>query len=233
MNHYFYNEWKNNRIDRIESILGSDWFLGKKILELGCGDGNIGEHFLKKGSLVKFTDAREEHLKTVKEKLSQFNLEADCELLDQNNEYKFDEKFDLILHMGLLYHVKNWKQDLECAMKNTDLMFLETMVNPIRGIDNYTENIDPGDGSKPYKYMGVDYEQPRFTQESIENYLTKIGCRFFRFDTSELNTEWCWSHDNHFIRIVYDWNYDSFITLPDIKNVDKVVHPSRFWMVFK
>ena len=38
------------------------------------------------------------------------------------------KKFDLILHLGTLYHVENWRNDLKCALRHGDLMILETMV---------------------------------------------------------------------------------------------------------
>jgi 2-polyprenyl-3-methyl-5-hydroxy-6-metoxy-1,4-benzoquinol methylase len=47
--------------------------------------------------------------------------------INQNQPYDLKQQFDLVLHLAVLCHIENWKQDLESALKHTNLMFLESM----------------------------------------------------------------------------------------------------------
>ena len=123
MDHY--RGWRPKRISKIESIFGKEFFKDKTILELGCGYGDIGKHFVEKlGSIVTFAEGRQEHIPFIKEN----NPNSKVVLLDQEKLWNFDEKFDVIIHFGVMYHLKNWKQDLECALKHTDLIILESEI---------------------------------------------------------------------------------------------------------
>ena len=67
----FFTEHKNNRVQKIISIYGSDWFKGKSILELGACHGDIGIEFIKLGAEVTFCDIREENLNEIINSLRQ------------------------------------------------------------------------------------------------------------------------------------------------------------------
>lgn len=224
-----YEQWFKKRTERIIKIFGSDWFALKNILELGACHGDIGVELVKLGSNVLFSDARQENLNEIYSKLP---FKPKTLLLNQNFSYYLNKKFDLVLHLGLLYHIENWKNDLRCAMDHSNLMILETSVNPIRGSDDYF------DGMSNYAYEGVNCLHPVFTQESVEQELTDIGCKFFRFDTSELDCDWAWLNSESMIRHVYSWNYDNYknYLLEDYRgtNVGKHrVHFRRMWLVIK
>ena len=62
----FFNEWRIKRVDKLINIFGLEWFKGKKILEMGCGYGNIGLYLESLGSIVHFSDARKEVLDKIK-----------------------------------------------------------------------------------------------------------------------------------------------------------------------
>ena len=129
MKRIFYDEWKNKRVNKIENIFGRDWFCGKSVLELGAAHGDIGIHFLKLGADVLFADVRIEHLRNINQKLFELNHNTKTIVLNQNKRYDLERKFDLILNTGVLYHLENWKQDLECAMNHTNVMILESVVS--------------------------------------------------------------------------------------------------------
>lgn len=40
-----YNNWTNSRINGINKYIGSEYFAGKRLLELGCGYAHIGNKF--------------------------------------------------------------------------------------------------------------------------------------------------------------------------------------------
>ena len=213
MKHLFYEEFKNKRVKKIENIFGRDWFCGKSILELGAAHGDVGLHFLKLGAEVIFTDIREEYLQSIKDKVKDLNYTAYTLQIDQNKRYDLGHKFDLVIHMAVLYYLENWKQDLECAMKHTDCMILDTHLNK---------------------------EGIAFTQDDVEGHLKDLGCKFIRLDTSDLNTDWSWLTNGQMIKHKYDWTYESLeYQKPNSNFLNSQLPPKygvwfrRFWMVLK
>lgn len=201
MKSLFFDQWKQKRFNKIVNVFGSDWFQKKDILELGACHGDMGIEFMKLGSNVVFSDAREEHLLEIPKKI---NFSPELYVVDQNKEYDFNKKFDLILHLGVLYHLENWKQDLKCAIKHSKLMILETSVNPRK---NDKEMMYSSIGNK---YMDFNSKRAYITQDHVEEYLTSIGCSFIRLDTNELNCNWSWSDNETMISFLYDWNHESY-----------------------
>ena len=213
MKHLFYEEWKNKRVKKIESIFGRDWFCGKSILELGAAHGDVGLHFLKLGAEVIFTDIREEYLQSIKNKVKDLHYTAYTLRIDQNERYDLGHKFDLVIHMAVLYCLENWRQDLECAMKHTDCMILDTAFNK---------------------------EGTAFTQEDVEGHLKDLGCKFIRLDTSDLNTDWSWLTNGQMIKHKYDWTHKSLeYQKPNSNFLNSQLPPKhdvwlrRFWIVLK
>ena len=213
MKHLFYEEWKNKRVKKIESIFGRDWFCGKSILELGAAHGDVGLHFLKLGAEVIFTDIREEYLQSIKNKVKDLHYTAYTLRIDQNERYDLGHKFDLVIHMAVLYCLENWRQDLECAMKHTDCMILDTAFN--KG-------------------------GTAFTQEDVEGHLKDLGCKFIRLDTSDLNTDWSWLTNGQMIKHKYDWTHESLeYQKPNSNFLNSQLPPKhdvwlrRFWIVLK
>jgi 16S rRNA G966 N2-methylase RsmD len=221
-----YQEWVDIRVKKIINIFGYDWFHHKKVLELGACYGDIGTELLKIGADVLFADAREEHLNTINNSLTGLNFTPRTKVINQNDRYDLGETFNLVLHLGVLYHVANWKSDLECALKHTNTMVLETIVSLVEGSQDSTHI-----NNNTYQYDSIDGKEPLFTQESVEQHLTNLGCKFLRFDNSELNTSWSWLYNNRRVRKVYDWNYanaSSYIYDPNDSTQFR-----RMWLVLK
>jgi hypothetical protein len=218
MNFLFYQEWTNKRVNRIVDIFGASWFNDKTVLELGAAHGDIGIELLKLGADVTFSDARYEHLNSIGDKLNEFAFMPKTQLIDQNKPYEMGKKFDLVLHLGVLYHIENWKQDLECALNHTNTMILETLVSPSKVTDHPI-------------YGTYKCKSPNLTQELIEGHLTDLGCKFIRYDTAELDSVGQWLQpdikNNHF----YSWN-ENWIPIkhPNPKDMN---HYRRFWLVLR
>ena len=121
----FYNEWRVKRVNKLVSLLGIDWFKGKKVLELGCAFGNIGFYLESLGAQVTFSDGRQESLNIVKSK----DPNAKTILLDQDTNWNLNETFDLIVHFGISYNLNNWQQDLINTIKHAQYIAYETAVN--------------------------------------------------------------------------------------------------------
>jgi hypothetical protein len=225
MKNIFFEDWNKKRVDKVISIFGRDWFASKKILELGACHGDIGLNFLKLGSDVTFSDARIENLSEIRNKLKDSFFEPKIVVIDQDKEYNLNESFDLVVHFATLSHLENWKNDLSCALRHTNLMLLETSVNPI---ENSKDDIELCD---EFVYEAYNRKNSLFTQESVEDVLRSLGCKFIRLDSSDLNSNWSWSFTNCPFRLVYDWNYVNHKTYDTQKN--GVVLYRRFWIVIK
>jgi len=228
MNRLFYKEWCDSRVNKIFNILGKDWFAGKKVLELGACYGDIGMAMARCGAEVLFTDARSEHLAVIPERYSYDLYTPRTMVLDQNHKYDLNEDFDLVLHLGTLYNLDNWAQDLVCALNHAPIMFLETVVNP-----EFNAPDSHGNAKMGNKYGSINCRRSVFTQESVERVLIDNGCKFIRLNSADLNTGWSWL-DNHkqLVRHVYDWNYDNASSY-HISTTGSVPHYRRMWLVIR
>lgn len=182
-----YNEWRVKRVNFIEKLYGKSFFRDKTILELGCGHGHIGRYLQNQlGAKVTFADGRIEHLDVIKGIMP--NAETVC--FDQNLPWNLDRQFDLIIHWGVLYHLDNWRQDLECTAKHTNLILLESEV---------CDSEDPEFEIKVNQVEGYDQDLGEFSTRpsaaAIEEKLIDLEFLYNRFDNKELN------HDFH----CYDW----------------------------
>ena len=216
-NSIHYDEWQNKRIEKLISILGENWFKGKKILEVGCGFGHIGKKLMDRfDCIVDFTEGRNEYISKIKE-----NCKEECNVwcVDHDSDYSevlAGKYYDLIIHWGLLYHLSNWKQDLEIIFKHSDIVSLELEVldfdDPTRSlkINEFVAKIEPFHFDQALNGIGT-----RITQDAIEIFLKNKNLKFKRYDDSDLN-------NNHH---VYDWIPKNDKSYTDGKR--------RFWMIYK
>lgn len=131
----FYQEWIQNRLividDKIKQLFGDDFFRGKTMLELGALHGYFGNKFHLKGALLTCFEGREDNLKVLNEVHPHLkNKLVDCDKI------MIDEHYDVILHLGLLYHLKNVESSLVNSLKHCDVLILET-----ENIDNESDEI--------------------------------------------------------------------------------------------
>ena len=220
MKQLHYEEWVNNRYQKIINILGRNWFKGKMVLELACAHGDIGKALLKCGADVYFSDIDLLHLQQIERDLSSQTHYAKVFQMDQNKPYSFDFKFDLILHFGVLYHLENWKQDLKCALEHTNLMFLETLVNPVNEISDELLESDC------FEYSTVSGKSSWFTQKAVEQELDRLGCKYLCIKSQDLDTQWTPKNQGGYMRHLYSWD-------ENIKQIDDGTHHRRFWIIMK
>jgi 2-polyprenyl-3-methyl-5-hydroxy-6-metoxy-1,4-benzoquinol methylase len=190
-----YEGWQTKRISKMLEIYSIDHFKGCRILELGGGHGDIGAFFAELGADVLCIDgriqnlnfARLKHRKLSNLQFQQFNLEDDFSTFG---------RFDLIIHFGLLYHLKNLDEHLRTCFALADDIILETVVC---------------DSSDPYKIVycdeRADVEEEALTGVGnrpspyyIERFATEHGFEPTRYFTSDLNSGdyFCydWTHHN-------------------------------------
>ena len=77
----------------------------KSVLETGCGGiGDITSYLVNKGAEVTLNDYREDNIKHL---LKNQNLSLDYNCNDLNIHWSTEEKYDIILSYGTLYHLKS------------------------------------------------------------------------------------------------------------------------------
>ncbi len=211
----FYKKWVENRFYSIDKeltlIFGDNFLKNKTLLELGAYDGNFGNKFYEKGAIVTCYEGRQENLNQLKALHPQF----DSYLFDMDKT-KIDKKFDIILHAGLLYHMKNVKESLINSLQKCDVLILET------------ENIDSDEMEIDIEFEGAsqtcnvssltDSDLTDYVSRTSRNYLEKIfednGFNFRLVSNPISNTypyQYDWISSNskskHALRSIYiAWN---------------------------
>jgi SAM-dependent methyltransferase len=189
-----YFEWNQKRIKSIVDFYGYKFFYFKRILDLGCGYGDLGGVVYRLGADVTGVDARQEHLKIVNKKYTgiktvQANLDAAWPFHGQ--------KFDLILDLGLLCHLGDYEAHLKAVCASTTHLVLETAVcdsdDPQKVIV-----VDEDKGTYDLSYSGKGC---RPSAAAIERVLRDCGMNFKRMDNSKFNAsdysyDWYPKNDN-------------------------------------
>jgi hypothetical protein len=181
-----------------------DYFKYKTLLELGCGHADIGNMFHELGANVTSSDARVEHLSIVNQKYPHINT-----LLIDSDKDSIGEKYDIILHWGLLYHLNEIDKHLEQISQVCDILLLETEISDSDDKNFFIETNEKG-YDQAFNNKGI-----RPSPYYIENLLEKNGFQFKLIKDPILNFEF---HS-------YDW---------DITNSKTWKHGlRRFWICWK
>jgi hypothetical protein len=199
-----YTNWRNSRINGIKKYISSDFFKNKTLLELGGGYADIGNTFYELGANVTSSDGRKEHLKIVNKRYPHIKtLLIDCD------KDIIQEKYDIILHWGLLYHLNEIERHLEQISQKCDVLLLETEVSDSDEVNFYISTNENG-YDQALNRKGI-----RPSPSYIENILQKNGFQFKLIKDSILNS------DFH----CYDW---------EISNSKTWRHGlRRFWICWK
>ena len=221
----FYINWRKKRLRKLIKIFDMK---NKKILEIGAANGKIGQILSKFGAIVTIADARLSLLNKC-QKSSIKKIQIDNDLLWHS---KFgNEKFDLIIHWGLLYHLINWKQDLEQCVKNSIYICLETIVYDSNKTSDEFTSIERG------LDQSIHFRASIPTQDAIELHLKYLGCSYKRFDDEDLNVYI--PIKNHYIklfRLLYFFKKDKNIIIHKYswKKANTKVATDltrRFWLI--
>jgi hypothetical protein len=203
-----YIGWRETRINKIQQIFGKEFFKNKTVLELACGYGYLGKYFREElGSIVTFAEGQRSYLEEI-EKLNPGLDTSEIICLDQDKPWSLNRKFDVIVHFGVMYHLDNWKQDLECTANHTDLIILESEIFDSDGPESELKIIDIDSYDQALNRVATIP-----SAAYVESELTKHGFKFTRYDDRELN------YNQHH----YDW----------IQNNQKTGHvrgQRRFWV---
>ena len=200
-----YIKWRISRMNGIKKYISPDYFKSKTLLELGCGHADVGNMFHDLGAIVSSSDARKEHIEYAKHKYPHINTL----LIDCDND-SINEKYDIIVHWGLLYHLAEIEVHLEKVAQKCDILFLETEVADSDDKDFYLSNTEYPYYDHAFNNKGI-YPSPYY----VEKILQKNGFNFKLIKDPILNT------DSHY----YDW---------DITNTKtRRCGFRRFWICWK
>ena len=174
-----YNHWRKTRIEKIKNIFSENFFNNKKIVEFGCGHGDVGAEFEKLGAVVTYYEGRQSNIDGAKLKEPNRKIH----LLDQSIPWSIEGKYDLAIHWGLLYHIGDWKQDLKNVFKYADIIFLESEVS---------DSDDKDFELKINEHNGYDQALKRIgsrpSPAMIEHFILQHNMKFTRYDSSDLNS---------------------------------------------
>lgn len=211
-----YAVWRHNRLSVlltwVTERFGHDWFAGKRILELGAGNGHIGAELTLLGADVWILEGRTVNIDLGRE-LFPF-VPAD-RWVGWNLEWGWPDHlgdFDLILHWGTLYHLGWWKESLVGAMTHAPILSLETEVCDSKDVDLVVPVQE--DRFKLDQSMGG--VGARLSVAHVESMIDWCGMQSQRLDLKRLNSV---SHK-------YDWR-------PSNSGKVKGGALRRFWMCWR
>jgi tRNA (mo5U34)-methyltransferase len=106
---------------------------GKRALDIGCNAGFYSLELARRGADVLGIDHDERYLRQASWARSEFGLDDRIELrqLDVYDLARLDDRFDLVLFMGVLYHLRYPLLALDLlASRARDLLVLQTLTAP-------------------------------------------------------------------------------------------------------
>lgn len=169
----------------VKKYISPDYFKSKTLLEIGCGHADIGHMFYELGANVTSSDVRGEHLENVKQKYPHIKTLQ----IDGDND-SIKDKYDIIVHWGLLYHLREIEAHLENVSQNCDVLLLETEVSDSDDKDFFISTNEDG-YDQAFNAKGI-----RPSESYVEHVLEKNGFQFKLVKDPILNSGFhC-----------YDWN---------------------------
>jgi hypothetical protein len=174
----YHPEWVESRTRFITNYFNHD-LTNKTVLELGAFNGDIGGNLAKLGARITSAEGRKQNLLLGRRRYPKHNwMHVDLDI----EEWAFDEKYDIIIHFGVLYHLKNPDFYLREAQKRCNHFFLESEV--LDNSDKEITNIRPSKYAESEGACGQGLNcECQLSTRYIENRLTN----FKRFDLEELN----------------------------------------------
>lgn len=174
-----YSDWNQKRLKAIIDHYGHQFFMHKKILDLGCGYGDLGGVLHRLGGDVTAVDAQQDHLKMISKKYAGVKTVK----FDLDSAWPFyGKKFDLTLDLGLLCHLNGFYEHLKVVCATTSYLILETAV-----LDSNEPTCIIVPDQKTYEGSFNGYSC-RASAAAIEKALKEHGFSFKRADNTKLNS---------------------------------------------
>ena len=188
---------KNNIIETLELSNKQKPLSGVKILDIGCGGGLLSEPMNRMGAEVTGIDASEKNIKIAKLHAKKNDLKITY-LCKSPEDMKNDEKFDVILNMEIIEHVKDVNFFLNtCSnlLKKNGIMFVATLNKTLK---SYIFAIVGAEYILKWLPIGT-HEWEKFVKpEDLINILKKNNLKLEKLDGMKFNIikdEWKISKD--------------------------------------
>lgn len=120
-----YVEARQARLRNLFAHVNPASFTGKRVLELGCGTGELGQVLVECGATLVSVDARHAHIVELRSRYP--NRQAHVADLETWDPAKLG-RFDAVLCFGLLYHLSKPADFLGACTRAADTLYLETVV---------------------------------------------------------------------------------------------------------
>jgi hypothetical protein len=119
----YYRESQLTRLVNLFAHVDLDRWRGMNVLEVGAGQGHLGDVFVKLGFDVTSTDGRPEHVASMQKRgRKAFILDLDTTRVDDVGD------FGIILCFGVLYHLAKPEEFLRSCGTRSRVLLLETAV---------------------------------------------------------------------------------------------------------
>jgi SAM-dependent methyltransferase len=118
------DDWTRKKIKAIIDHFGHRFFYQKRVLDLGCGTGDIGAAFARLGADVLCIDARQSNLDILQKKHPYLKTLK----IDLDNDWPIDMFYDIIISLDLLCHLKNFEKHFDDICSRGEHIILETEV---------------------------------------------------------------------------------------------------------
>ena len=190
-----YQGRRMRRLRKVMELFGID-FTGKRILELGAGIGDIGSVLASLGAEVVGLEGRLANCNTAN---LRFRNLSGYQVLQWDLEKDFSEfgRFDLVINFGLVEVIERFVDLLDCCIRVSDHIVLETMV---------CDSLDP-DRVFCIDMAGDEYDDwplagrsPRPSPAFIERFFQQMGYAIHRHFDADLNDPphiYDWEHENN------------------------------------
>jgi len=201
-----YKERRKNRINFLVKLCGKDWFKDKKIIDFGSGNGEVSKFFFDIGANIICCEGRHELVRDIKKRNKNFKIIRFDNDSDWEGNFK-EKQFDLAIHWGLLYHLKNWERDLINTLKIAKVICLESEVTYYDEELVYTR--------KEFGHDQALHNIGSFiSSKKIENIFNDMNLKFKRYDSKKLNS----------INYKDDWNNSC--------EKESIYEYRRYWLVW-
>ena len=188
---------KENIINNFKLKNKSKPLSGIKILDIGCGGGLLSEPMSRMGANVTGIDASDKNIKIAKLHSKKNKLKINY-LCSSPEKLKIEKKFDVILNMEIVEHVKDidfFLKSCSKLLKKNGLMFVATINKTLK---SYLFAIIGAEYILKWLPIGT-HEWEKFVKpDELINFLNKFSLKLtdlkgVKFDL--LNNDWKFSSD--------------------------------------
>jgi Methyltransferase domain len=178
-NHYAV--WRSRRLQTIIEEYPPRFFAGKTLLEPGAGFGDIGAYFGALGAKVTCLEGRAKNVAGIRRRYPFITAARH----DLNHGLPGGEQYDIVVHLGVLYHLANPEKSLREACQRCTHLILETEV-----ADSEDPNFVRQTTEAAFMYdQALDGVGSRPSPANVERVLREEGFAFTRLQDQRSNWE--------------------------------------------